>query len=88
MLQGQVKELMVQLIFLTIKYKQEKVLELRSLIEGFYNNVSDKMIPDSVKVYLRNSASPYSIADSSVAVTDSLGQQISFSKCSERILIT
>lgn len=60
--------------FLTIKYKQEKVLELRSLIEGFYNNVSDKMIPDSVKVYLRNSASPYSIADSSVAVTDSLGQ--------------
>lgn len=60
--------------FLTVKYNQNKVLELKSLIEGLYDNVSGKMIPDSLKVFLRNSSSPYNIADSSAALSDSLGK--------------
>ena len=48
-------------------------LNLSALIEGFYNSASDVMIADTVKVYLRNSASPYNSADSAVTVINSAG---------------
>lgn len=48
-------------------------LNLTALIEGYYNPGTGKMnMKDTVKVYLRNSSSPYSIADSSQSVLDSL----------------
>lgn len=48
-------------------------LNLKALIEGRYNIVSDNMRKDTAKVYLRNSSSPYTIIDSAVSVLDSTG---------------
>jgi len=49
-------------------------LRLGALIEGFYNPVNNKMIKDTVMVYLRISNDPrYSLVDSAKAVVDSAG---------------
>lgn len=56
-----------------IKYSQSKTLNLVTLIEGFYNPVTDKMVSDTAKVYLRNAVSPYFTIDSSKSVLDSNG---------------
>ncbi|MBK7446083.1 MAG: hypothetical protein IPJ45_08680 [Ignavibacteria bacterium] len=51
-------------------------LNLKALIEGRYNNVTDYMKKDTAKVYLRNSSSPYAIIDSAVSVLDTNGSGI------------
>ena len=51
-------------------------LNLTALIEGFYNSSSNALTPDTVRVYLRNSASPYAIVDSSKSVLSSSGSGI------------
>lgn len=51
-------------------------LKLSALIQGFYNNVSNKMIKDTAKVYLRYNSSPFPIADSSKSILDSNGKGI------------
>lgn len=48
-------------------------LNLKALIQGFYKSVTGKMIKDTARVYLRYKTSPFTIADSSKAVLDSLG---------------
>ncbi len=48
-------------------------LNLTSYVEAFYNSGINKMTPDTMRVYLRNSANPYSIVDSAKAVLDSTG---------------
>ena len=48
-------------------------LNLNLLIEGFYNSGSNALIPDTMRVYLRNSAFPYAIVDSAKAVVNSSG---------------
>ncbi|MBK8553814.1 MAG: metallophosphoesterase [Ignavibacteria bacterium] len=50
-----------------------KTLTLNAEIEGFYNAVTNSMKPDTVRVYLRNSYAPYSIADSSKGILNSGG---------------
>jgi len=40
-------------------------VNLTALIEGFYNDVSNEMTGDKVKIYLRNIYPPYSMVDSS-----------------------
>lgn len=48
-------------------------LSLRTAIEGFYNTENNQLnIRDTLNIYLRSSASPYSIIDSSKTVIDSL----------------
>jgi len=50
-------------------------LKLTTLIEGFYNQGTNKMIRDTVMVYVRMSSSaPYSVVDSAKVLLDSLGQ--------------
>jgi hypothetical protein len=48
-------------------------LNLRLFIQGFYNAGSNVMVGDTVKVYLRNSSSPYALADSAKAPVNSAG---------------
>jgi len=48
-------------------------LNLKALIQGHYNNSSNKMVKDTARVFLRYMTSPYTIADSSRAVLDSNG---------------
>ncbi len=63
--------------YATIKYSQSpsfKSLDLTALIEGFYNSTSNKMIKDTVRVYLRNVNSPFLTIDSSKSVLDSTGK--------------
>jgi len=48
-------------------------LDLKVLIQGFYDPLSDKMVKDTVRIYLRNISSPYSLSDSSLALVDSNG---------------
>ncbi|MEO8664901.1 MAG: hypothetical protein ABI462_05335 [Ignavibacteria bacterium] len=48
-------------------------LNLKVIPQGFYNTTTGKLNSnDTVKVYLRNAASPYGITDSSFAILDSL----------------
>lgn len=47
-------------------------LNLTALIEGFFNGTY--MVPDTVRMYVRNQASPFAIVDSAVSVLDSLGR--------------
>ncbi len=48
-------------------------LNLAMLIEGFYDNGSNTMVADTVRVFLRNSASPFVIVDSAKAVVSAAG---------------
>jgi len=59
----------------TIKYSPQTItsLNLSALIEGFYSISTNKMIQDTVKVYIRNINSPYIIDDSTKSVLDSNG---------------
>ncbi len=48
-------------------------LNLTAFIEGFYNPVSNIMVSDTVKLYLRNSFPPYAVIDSTASVLNSSG---------------
>lgn len=48
-------------------------LNLTTFIEGFYNPVSNIMVSDTAKVYLRNATSPYAIVDSTKSLLNSSG---------------
>lgn len=50
-----------------------KTMELKAYIEGLYNENTDVLTSDSVRVYLRNSSAPFNLKDSSVAVLNSNG---------------
>ncbi len=64
---GQLKD------FVTIKYSQYPRASITAFTEGFYNSTLNKMISDTLRVYLRNSGSPYAVADSSISKLDSSG---------------
>ena len=49
------------------------VLNLTALIQGFYDPVSDLMIPDTMRVSIRNVFPPYAIVDTSKALLDANG---------------
>ena len=55
---------------------RSKSFTMTSLLQGFYNPSTNLMIPDTMKVYLRNTFSPYSIIDSSRAKPDSSGRSV------------
>ncbi|MEO8211270.1 MAG: metallophosphoesterase [bacterium] len=58
-----------------------KSLNLTLNIEGFYNSNTNSMVGDTVKIYLRNNNSPYSIMDSSKGFLNSSGLgTLNFSK--------
>ncbi len=48
-------------------------LNLTMFIEGFYNAGSDSQVSDTITVELRNSTSPFAVADQSTAVVSSNG---------------
>lgn len=52
-----------------------KVLDLTMLIEGFYDQNSNQMVRDTVRVYLRNTTNPYAIIDSAKGYLTSSGTQ-------------
>ncbi|MEO8666723.1 MAG: LamG-like jellyroll fold domain-containing protein [Ignavibacteria bacterium] len=51
----------------------QKILNITSVIQGFYNPPSDKMKSDTAKIFLRAPLPPYPIFDSAKAVLDSNG---------------
>jgi len=59
----------------TVKYKPNPpvYLNLTSLVEGFYDDITNSMVTDTMRVYLRNANSPFMIVDSSKAVLNSNG---------------
>jgi hypothetical protein len=58
-------------------------LNLTMFIEGFYNAGSDSQVSDTVQVELRNSASPFAVADQTSAVVSSNGTvQLKFGNAS------
>ncbi|MEO8664009.1 MAG: fibronectin type III domain-containing protein [Ignavibacteria bacterium] len=46
-------------------------LNLKAIMQGFYNATTNKMIPDTAKVFLRNNFPPFALVDSSKGVLDS-----------------
>ncbi len=48
-------------------------ITLDAIIEGLYNSGTNKMVTDTVKLYLRNISSPWAIVDSAISVLDSSG---------------
>lgn len=59
--------------YATVKFKQNKVLDLNVFIQGFYNPVTNSAIKDTIRVYLYNSAAT-TIIDSAKVRLDSLGK--------------
>ncbi|MBK8553188.1 MAG: SBBP repeat-containing protein [Ignavibacteria bacterium] len=59
--------------YVTIKYSQKPRATITGFIEGFYDPSTGKMISDTMKVYLRNTSSPFNIVDSSKSKLDSSG---------------
>jgi hypothetical protein len=55
-----------------------KTLELKAYIEGIYNEITNVLTGDTVRVYLRNSSAPFSLKDSSVAVLNTDGNSSLF----------
>ncbi|MBK8553930.1 MAG: hypothetical protein IPL53_23960 [Ignavibacteria bacterium] len=53
-----------------------KNLNLTMLIQGFYDSGTNSMVRDTVRIYLRNSSSPYAIVDSAKAYLSSTGAGI------------
>lgn len=51
-----------------------RTLQLKVLIQGFYNIVSHKMVKDTAQVFLRGASSPYTIIDSAKSFLDSTGK--------------
>jgi hypothetical protein len=63
-----------------------KILHLTELIEGFFNPGTGLMVSDTVRVYLRNTAFPYAIIDSSSSVLSTLGKgNFSFANASNAV---
>jgi len=60
----------------TLFQNKNIALSMNALIQGFYNNISDKMVKDTVTVSIRYNRSPYQIAESKKAVLDSNGFNI------------
>lgn len=48
-------------------------LNLKVMIEGLYNPITDKMISDTATIFIRNATAPYTIIDSARIVLDSSG---------------
>ncbi len=48
--------------------KKKSVLSLTALLQGFYNPSSNSLIPDTMRIYLRNNTAPFSVIDSSKAI--------------------
>ena len=48
-------------------------LNLKALIQGFYNPIANELRPDTARVYLRSSLSPYAMVDSAKSILDSNG---------------
>lgn len=62
--------------YATIKYSQTGsllTLNLTAFIEGFYNPVSNSMISDTARVYLKNISAPYNTVDSAKGKLSSSG---------------
>ncbi len=59
--------------YATIKYSQFSNALITGFIQAFYNSSTNKMVSDTVRIYLRNSVSPYIIIDSSRSKLDSSG---------------
>jgi hypothetical protein len=51
-------------------------LNLKALLQGFYNSNLNRLTRDTVRVYLRYQEAPFTIADSSKAVLDTTGNGI------------
>ena len=61
----------------------QMILNLTAFIQGFYNPSSDVQVSDTVTIQLRNSASPFAVADVSKAVIGTNGTaQFSFTTAS------
>ncbi|MDQ3021641.1 MAG: SBBP repeat-containing protein [Bacteroidota bacterium] len=62
--------------YATVKYSQtgsSLTLNLTAFIEGFYNSVSNIMISDTARVFLKNISSPYNTIDSTKGIFSSSG---------------
>ncbi|MEO8664003.1 MAG: integrin alpha [Ignavibacteria bacterium] len=58
-----------------------KTISLKVLIQGFYEIEKDKVVPDTLTVYLRNSVAPFIVVDSSRAIINTSGNaQFIFTK--------
>lgn len=67
--------------YATVKYStttgsQQVTLKLTALVEGLYNVNLNSMISDTMKVYLRNSVSPFNKIDSAISYLNSSGEAL------------
>lgn len=53
-----------------------KALNLTALFEGFYNQVTGMMIPDTALVQIRNASAPFNIIDTATGVLNSSGNGV------------
>ena len=53
--------------------KRKSILSLSALIQGFYDPSANLMVPDTMKVFIRNTVSPYAKLDSAKVLVDNTG---------------
>ena len=51
-----------------------KVLDLTAKLQGFYDQVNNQMVRDTMRVFLRNASSPFAIVDSARSYLNQAGQ--------------
>ncbi|MDQ3021239.1 MAG: hypothetical protein M3R36_11830 [Bacteroidota bacterium] len=61
---------------LTMHLGNSSTLNLTALIQGFYDPITNQMVSDTARIYLRNVSSPYAIVESAKSVLDSNGNGI------------
>ncbi|MEO8446449.1 MAG: SBBP repeat-containing protein [bacterium] len=59
--------------YITVKYGEAINVNLTCFIQGFYNSASNNQVSDTVRVNLRNSVSPYTVADNVRTLLSSTG---------------
>ena len=60
-------------ILINENFIPSRKLDLKILVEGFFNGSQNKMKSDSVRVNIRNAVSPYNLIDSKIVLVDSTG---------------
>ncbi|MCB0727638.1 MAG: S8 family serine peptidase [Ignavibacteriae bacterium] len=61
-------------------------LNLKVLVEGFYNEITNRNSSDTINVYLRSASLPYSIVDSARSINDTSGNcSLNFSNSADNV---
>ena len=63
-------------VHINYQFNRDRNLNMAAFVQGFFNPATGLMIPDTLKVTLRNSVSPFAKIDSASAILDNTGNAL------------